>query len=212
MSAVSLLSPGLHFSRQLTACFCLVLSTGIARAADTAQVSATPSATRQIETAVPDFTRICWNGEAEGQGRCNGVLVANTGTNPGPDAGVDWACTRDNGRKLVWSLRSVPAGAKEVFAPGFARAGHDTTARCGFGSGWRFPTRHELDAIVVPGRTPGPMQPSPYFPGTVDELYWSSNTLSTDPGYAWSIMYGYDGSVGYHRTLPTHVRLVHDAQ
>lgn len=212
MSALSLLSPGLHVRRQLTACFCLVASMGIARAADTAQAFATPSAARQIETAAPDFTRICWNGEAEGQGRCNGVLVANTGANPGPDAGVDWACTRDNERKVVWSLQSVPAGPQEVFAPGFAQAGHDTTARCGFSRGWRFPTRHELDSIVVPGRTPGPMKPSPYFPGTVDELYWSSDTLSTDPGYGWTIMYGYDRSVGYYRALPTHLRLVHDAQ
>ena len=212
MSAVSTLSSGLLSSRQLTACFCLIVSTGIAQAVDPAQEPATSSVTRPIETAVPDFTRICWNGEAEGQGRCNGILVANTGTNPGPDASVDWACTRDNERKLVWSLRSVPVGEKEVFAPGFTRAGHDTTARCGFSSGWRFPTRRELDAIVVPGRAPGPMLPSPYFPSTVDELYWSSNTLSTDPGYAWTIMYGYDGSVGYYRGLPTHVRLVHDAQ
>lgn len=212
MSAVSLLSLGLRSGRPLTACFCLVLSAGNARAADTAVVPATPLTTQIIQSSAPDFTRICWNGEAEGQGRCTGALVANPGPNPGPNASADWACTRDNGRKLVWSLRSVPARAEEVFAPGFAQAGHDTTARCGFGSGWRFPTRNELAAIVMPGRTPGPMQPSPYFPRTVDELYWSSNTLSTDPGYAWGIMYGYDGSIGYHRTLPTHLRLVHDAQ
>jgi hypothetical protein len=212
MSAVSLLALGSYRNPQLNLCLCVLIAASHVQAAETAVVSATLLTTQEIKTGAPDFTRICWNGEGEGQAGCAGALVANTGTNPGPRASVDWACTRDNGRKLVWSLQSVSAKAEAVFAPGFAQAGHDTTARCGFGSGWRFPTRKELAAIVVPGRTPGPMQQSPYFPRTVDELYWSSDTLLTDPGYAWGIMYGYNGSVGYYRTLPTHLRLVHDAQ
>lgn len=210
MSAVPFLSLGSPHNLPLRLCLCVVLGSGIVQAADNAAVPATPLSAQVDQGRAADFTRICWNGEAEGQGRCIGALQANTGATPGPATSADWACSRDNAHKLVWSLRSVPAKAEEVFVPGFAQAGHDAPARCGLRSGWRLPTHSELAAIVKPGRTPGPMQQTPYFPNTVEELYWTSDVLTTDPGYAWGIMYGYNGSVGYYRTLPTHVRLVHD--
>jgi hypothetical protein len=202
MSAVSCLSFDWRFIRPLAVCLSVFMGAGSAVAADSAGVP----------DGVSDFTRICWNGEAEGQGRCSGKLQANTGISPGPNASGDWACTRDNARKLVWSLVSVKAKAEQVFVPGFSQAGHDASARCGFSSGWRLPTRSELAGIVKPGRTPGPMQESSYFPPSGDEQYWTSETFSTDPGYGWGILYGYNGSIGYYRTLPTHMRLVHVAQ
>ena len=202
MSTVSFLSSRLRLGFQLAVGLSVVMGGGSAVAAESAVIPAVNS----------DFTRICWNGEAEGQGRCSGKLQANTGSSPVPNASADWACTRDNARKLVWSLLSVKAKAEQVFIPGFALAGHDSSARCGFSSGWRLPTRNELAGIVKPGRTPGPMQESSYFPPSGDEQYWTSETFSTDPGYGWGILYGYNGSIGYYRTLPTHMRLVHEAQ
>ena len=167
-----------------------------------ADVAATPS----------DFSRICWNGDVEGIGSCVGPLVPNDSGRQRKSAKGDWACSRDNIRKLVWSLQSVRASWDTVGAAGYANAGHNTPRRCGMGSGWRLPTRAELTGIVGPVRAPGPMLESLYFPDTFDQYYWAQDTYTTDPGFSWSVLYGYDGSIAYNKSLPTHVRLVHSAR
>lgn len=211
-SGVSPVSFFLTFDRRLTACIGLTLCAGLAQAADVAQTPLTSVTAPTLQSGTPNLTRMCWNGDAEGQGSCTGALVVNVGTSPGRGASGDWACSRDNTTRLVWSLRSVAAKWEVAGAPSFADSGHNATARCGFASGWRLPTRSELANIVGPGRAAGPMLESIHFPRTVNEVYWSSDTFTTDPGYAWGVMYGYNGSVAYHRTFPTHVRLVHGAR
>ena len=204
------------FDRPLSVCAGLAFALALLASATTTSAAdsvVAPAATTQVEnTASPDFTRICWNGDAQGQGTCTGSLVANANASPNQDAAVDWACTRDTLNKLVWSLRSVEAKPEEIGAQTYANAGHNTPARCGFGHGWRLPTRGELSGIVQQGRSAGPMIDSAYFPSTDKQIYWTTDTFRTDPGYAWGVLYGYDGSVAYYKTLPTHVRLVHSAE
>ena len=78
---------------------------------------------------------------------------------------------------------------------GFIKALND--AKYGGYSDWRLPTVKELSDIVnysIP--YPGPTIDSGYFPNTKPDLYWSSNTRSDIPSYAWVTIFNY-GSNGY---------------
>ncbi|GAB4090819.1 hypothetical protein GCM10028785_34880 [Hydrogenophaga soli] len=140
-----------------------------------------------------DFTRLCWNGDAEGSGTCTGPVVANTTDTPSATPSTDWACTKDNVTGLVWSLQSLSATWTQATTPGYPDAGHNTPARCGFANGWRLPTRMELIGLeLMDGRNPS--IDANYFPGT-QSLYWSSDTASTN-GYPWSVSFNTVGLTG----------------
>ena len=135
-----------------------------------------------------DFTRICWNGAAEGTttgaNTCTGTLVENTTGTASGTAATDWACTKDNVTGLVWSLQSKTASWNAASAPGYADADHNTPARCGFSADWRMPTRRELLSIVHNGLSTGPVVDAAYFPGTTADWHWSSNSYVPTPTLA----------------------------
>ena len=54
-----------------------------------------------------DFTKMCWNGDAEGSGNCTAALVATTGARASGTPATDCARTKDNHTNLIWSLQSV---------------------------------------------------------------------------------------------------------
>lgn len=156
-----------------------------------------------------DFTKICWNGDAEGSGTCTGALLANTsGTTTGTPS-TDWACTRDNVTNLVWSLQTVSsitwANATSV-AAGKPIELANTASRCGFSSGWRVPTRRELLSIAHFGAS-SPAIDVTYFPSTVSNFYWSNDSQLVGGG-AWTVGFNYGDGVGYDKANARLVRLV----
>ncbi|MBS4098996.1 MAG: DUF1566 domain-containing protein [Sulfuricella sp.] len=159
-----------------------------------------------------DFTRICWNGAAEGAANCTGTLAANTtGTADSASPATDWACTRDNVTGLVWSLQTL--GAMNWTAAQSATANDNTNRRCGY-SDWRLPIRRELLNIVNNGGG-SPAIDGNYFPATRTTGYWStdvsrsySNIAMGFVDYAWIVGFG-DGGVDLPaQTDSNFVRLV----
>jgi hypothetical protein len=141
-----------------------------------------------------DFTRLCWNGDAEGSGTCTGTLVANTTGSASGTASTDWACTRDNVTGLIWSLQTQTATWDQATAAGYPDAGHNSASRCGGSGGWRLPTVTELLGLVVmDGRNPA--IDTAYFPGTLAQ-YWSSNRSVSNPGNALSVAFNATALVG----------------
>lgn len=138
-----------------------------------------------------DFTRLCWNGAAEGDALCAGPLVANTSGTPSGAPATDWACTRDNVTGLVWSLQTR---ANATWATANSDTSHNDTSRCGFAD-WRLPSVRELRSIVHLGRSNPTIDPG-YFPATVSGPYWSSNTHAESALNVW-IMWFSTGDSGF---------------
>lgn len=132
-----------------------------------------------------DYTRLCWNGAAEGSALCTGPLVANITSTPGATPETDWACTRDNVTGLTWSLQTqADVTWNAANAPGFGDAGHSTPGRCGFAD-WRMPSLRELRSILHYGR-PNPSIAPAHFPATVSDYYWTSDTYTASTASAWA--------------------------
>lgn len=158
-----------------------------------------------------DFTKICWNGDAEGSGTCTGTLVANTSATASGTASTDWACTKDNVTNLVWSLETISGvdwfAATDSGAGSSSKAYNDAS-RCGFATGWRVPTRRELLSIVHYGAT-SPAIDGNYFPATQSNAYWSSDSCAGFLADAWVVFFNGGGGVaGYDRAGQYFVRLV----
>jgi hypothetical protein len=115
-----------------------------------------------------DFTRICWNGAAEGTttgpNTCTGTLVANTTGTASATPATDWACTQDNVTGLVWSLQTQTANWNTASDASYPDIGHNTPSRCDYSTGWRLPTTRELLSIVHHGLSSGPMVEPPTSP------------------------------------------------
>ncbi len=158
-----------------------------------------------------DFTRICWNGAAEGSANCTGALVANTSGTATASPTTDWACTRDNVTGLVWSLQSQTATWHDAISPAYSDPGHNSVQRCGY-TDWRLPTRRELLSIVHYGQSSGPTIDLDYFPGTVGAWYWSSESYSRPSALAWAVHFGDGSTVIDYRGLTNQVRLVRSGQ
>ena len=161
-----------------------------------------------------DFTKLCWNGDAEGAGTCTGALVANTGASASGTPGTDWACTKDNHTNLIWSLQTVSGiswNDATSTAGGSPIATHNTASRCGFATGWRVPTRRELLSIVHHGAY-SPAIDGAYFPATVNSGYGTNDSYAPNPANAWYVYF--DGGYTYanYKTNTNHVRLVRSGQ
>ena len=161
-----------------------------------------------------DFTKMCWNGDAEGSGTCTGALVANTGASASGTPGTDWACTKDNHTNLIWSLQTVSGiswNDATSTAGGSPIAAHNGASRCGHATGWRVPTRRELLSIVHHGAYL-PAIDGAYFPATVNDWYWTNDSFAPGPALAWYVYFhvGYTGANG--KTGTGRVRLVRSGQ
>jgi hypothetical protein len=158
-----------------------------------------------------DFTRLCWNGAAEGSANCTGTLVANTSGTPSASPSTDWACTRDNVTGRVWSLQTV--GPLTWTAAQSANANDNTLSRCGH-SDWRLPTRREL-LNIVNNDTAQPAIDGNYFPATQRGAYWSSNTTSAYSSiifgtvyYGWTVGFDVGGVDAPEQSTNQYLRLV----
>ncbi len=153
-----------------------------------------------------DFTKICWNGDAQGSGTCTGALVVNTSANATGVANTDWACTRDTATNLIWSLETG-VGDWTTFARTALPNATNVVNRCGYNSGWRLPTRRELLSIVRAG-SGYPNIDTRYFPGTQFDIYWTNDRYQPEAEGVWLVNF-YNGGTAVGRTTYTnHVRLV----
>ncbi|MBH1966286.1 MAG: IPTL-CTERM sorting domain-containing protein [Comamonadaceae bacterium] len=127
-----------------------------------------------------DFTRICWNGEEEGQANCTGTLVPNYSETRVAASKTDWACTRDNVTGFVWSLQvrktargtdgpSDIAARQREFDNGPPTGYGASDNRCGKKNNWRVPGFNELLSIVDFGISP--TIDLEYFPGNGGDDY-----------------------------------------
>lgn len=157
-----------------------------------------------------DYTKICFNGDAEGAGTCTGTLVANTTATATGTPTTDWACTRDNVTNLVWSLESG-SGDWNTYANTTLPTATNTASRCGYNTGWRLPTRRELLSIVHNGAW-SPSIDSAYFPATQSSWYWSADTYAPGPASAWLVYFGDGDAVIDYKTVTDYVRLVRSGQ
>ncbi len=161
-----------------------------------------------------DFTKLCWNGDAEGAGTCTGTLVANTGASASGTPSTDWACTKDNHTNLIWSLQTIPGinwNNATSTAGGSPIAAHNAATRCGFATDWRVPTRRELLSIVHHGAY-SPAIDGAYFPSTVNDRYWTNDFYAPYPASAWVVDFYFGNAVADGKTGTNHVRLVRSGQ
>ena len=162
-----------------------------------------------------DFTRLCWNGDAEGSGTCTGALVANTSSaNPSGSPSTDWACTKDNHTNLIWSLQTIPGidwNNATSTAGGSPIAAHNAASRCGFATGWRVPTRRELLSIVHHGAY-SPAIDGAYFPATVSGWYWTNDFYAPNPALTWLVGFNGGDVNAFNKTNAFLVRLVRSGQ
>jgi hypothetical protein len=158
-----------------------------------------------------DFSKVCFNGNVQGSGTCTGAMVANTTATASGSPGNDWACTKDNVTNLIWSLQSGN-GDWTTYAQTTIPADTNAASRCGFNTGWRLPTRRELRSILHRGLFAPPMVDGNYFPDTVSDLYWTSDTYAPDPSNAWIVSFSKSGSGARNKANPYYVRLVRSGQ
>jgi hypothetical protein len=175
-----------------------------------------------------DFTKLCMNGEAAGEGQCP----------PNPLPGKDfnnWACTRDNVTGLIWEIK-MDSGLRSMnntytwYTPDETINGGKTgpenggacegsacdtqaylkaineMALCGAGD-WRLPTKKELLSIVDNGRFKPAVDPR-FFPNTLSLHYWSSSPYSEDENSAWQVFFLYGEAYPNNKNETNHIRLV----
>ncbi len=125
--------------------------------------------------------------------RCvRGGLTASLGSPParfGP--GIETVVDRVTG--LRWQRVSSPA----------AKTWSQAVATCqglsldGFSTGWRLPSRKELESLVDVRRLGGATIDATVFPGTPASIYWTSTPYVGGMGLAWGVEFSTGASMFY---------------
>jgi hypothetical protein len=183
-----------------------------------------------------DFTKLCNNGEAAGEGDCPADPALGSGAN-------DWACTQDNVTGRVWEVKTDDGGLRDrdwtytwydstATNPGTPDGGSglnsdnctddtrcdtekfvadvNSAQLCGY-TDWRLPRRRELLSLVEHD-TSNPAIDTDYFPNTASNLYWSADTYAPDPGLAWNVSFGNGNTNANFKANDSRVRLVRGGQ
>jgi hypothetical protein len=155
-----------------------------------------------------DYSCVLWNGTVVNSPSCTSTLTANTTGTPSATPATDWACTKDNVTGLVWSLQTQgPVDWNTASTASFANAGHNSASRCGYGSGWRLPSRMELAGLAHRGKV-GPAIDLTYFPGTQSQHFWASDASAKYPTRAWGLEFLNGQHLADDKTNTNIVRLV----
>ena len=150
-----------------------------------------------------DFTKMCMSGELAGQGSCPANPAQGTNQN-------EWACTKDNVTNLIWPLENG-IGDWTTYATTSYPAAMNATNRCGYSTNWRLPTRRELLSIVHNGGST-PAVDSNYLPGTLSTWYWSADTYTPVPVFAWYVYFVNGGTNVNEKSDNGFVQLVRSVQ
>jgi hypothetical protein len=175
-----------------------------------------------------DFTKLCANGEAAGEGKCP--------PNPSPGTGpTDWACTRDNVTGLTWEVKTNsglrgqsntytwynPDGKVNGDDPGSKNGGQCEESDCDAlayvqavneqglcgASDWRLPTKKELLSIVDNGRF-RPAIETRFFPHTLASYYWTISPCPDQKDSAWQVYFLYGEAAPSKKSQGNQIRLV----
>jgi hypothetical protein len=175
-----------------------------------------------------DFTKLCRNGKAAGEGNCPPNPLPGSGTN-------NWSCTRDNVTGLTWEIKMDgglhnpnytytwynPDGAMNGGEAGVQNGGQcqgsgcDTQAYiktindavlCG-ASDWRLPTKRELLSIVD-NSSFKPAADVRFFPNASSSYYWSSSPSPEQADSAWQVYFLYGEALLNNKSERNHIRLV----
>lgn len=158
------------------------------------------------------FVRVCMSGEDAGHGHC--AATPEQPEDSAAPAASDWACTRDDGTGLTWSVHSTePLTWHDAAATAHGPiAGHNRSARCGHAD-WRLPTLPELRSIIVRGDADAiPARDGDHFPNIVPFDYWTADTYAPTPARAWVIDFSVGSSRPRDRALQSHAILVREEQ
>lgn len=143
------------------------------------------------------------------------------------------ACVRDNVTGLIWEVKTADNGLRDKDytytwydgVGGLSDGGNNcfTTTRCdtdkyiqdvqaaglcGYSTGWRLPTMHELVSIVHHERS-GASIDSSFFPNTVPERFWTSDRAAHMMwAYAWCVHFDHGENRTCYRGHAYAVRLV----
>ena len=128
-----------------------------------------------------------------------GFIAIDANRNPG--APGNHACVRDNKTGLLWSVETL-----EVMTWDSAMRAGNGYSRCGFGSGWRLPSKNELLSLMTQKDT-RPMTDTRYFPDT-KPWYWANDTYAPDSSIAWVVFFNGGGFNAFNKTDANYVRLV----
>jgi hypothetical protein len=175
-----------------------------------------------------DFTKLCRNGDAAGEGKCP--------PNPLPGTGrTHWGCNRDNVTGLIWEVKTDsglhnrnntyswfnPDKTVNGGDPGRQNGGSctgsscdtqafvkeiNTQSLCGFDD-WRLPTRRELLSIVDNGKF-DPAMDIRIFPNTSANYYWSSSPYADQEKMAWQVNFLFGEADPKEKSQANLVRLV----
>lgn len=139
-----------------------------------------------------------------------------------PAEAIEWACVKDNITGLLWEIKTADGGWRDLSRRytlhGDGRSGDasayvaavNAASLCGK-TGWRLPTRHELQSLVdygVSGKTGRPMMDEVFFPNTSPHGYWTASPLAGDSGSAWYVYLGTGAVINTDVGYENHVRLV----
>ena len=161
-------------------------------------------------------------------------LDGNGNTMPATGDGI-WSCVKDNHTGLIWEVKTTDGGIHDAGNTyrwgGLTAQGRDHVSKegiyyddwnalvddsnnnslCGFNSGWRVPSRHELRSIVHLGRY-NPTIETGYFPNISTYTVWSSSPYTNNLVNAWTISFSSGGTYAKFRGINGSVRLVHSSQ
>lgn len=163
----------------------------------------------------------------------SGNPIPLTDTPPLPS--VTPVCIRDNHTNLIWEVKTSDGGLSDNnwtytwydgnhgFAGDLATCNDtlsgascntqayasaaNTAGLCGYHTGWRLPTRRELNSLVHNGAH-GPAIDTSYFPNTVKGWYWSADLFAPNPAIVWNIDFDNGDTNADYMSAVNYVRLV----
>jgi formylglycine-generating enzyme required for sulfatase activity len=107
----------------------------------------------------------------------------------------------DTKTKLTWQQTAAPAAYVWAAAKTYCQ----TLSLAG--TGWRLPTRKELQTIVDYSQSNPSIDPTA-FPATLAAAFWSSSPVAGSPASAWLVDFSIGGSYGYGGPAAYYVRCV----
>ncbi len=121
---------------------------------------------------------------------------------------LDSGNVKDTVTKLVWQQGVAPNNSSYTQ---LSAATYCTSLTSGpLTSGWRLPTKQELETIIDFRAATAPATDTTAFPGTPSLLFWTSTALAGTAGSGWMVHFASGVSASFLTMTTGCVRCVHD--